>query len=103
MLRRFLIIFFLPLLFLIAQHGAVTHEISHFSEPAPLSQQKQQAPHNSVCDKCNAYGELANSLQAVGLTVAVIQDTIQHSDEHCQFYRNHSFDSYQARAPPYFS
>ena len=103
MLRRFLIIVLLPLLFLMAQHGAVTHEISHFAETVPLTQQKQQAPHNSVCDKCNAYGELANSLQAAGLTVTVIPVAIQHSDEGYQHYLNHSFVAYQSRAPPYFS
>ena len=40
MLKRAMIIFLLPLLFIFSQQGAITHEISHYGESAPLTQSK---------------------------------------------------------------
>lgn len=103
MLKRTFMTFLLPLLFLFAQHGAVTHEISHYSEQAPLTQQKQQTPHSPICDKCVAYGEMASALDAPSFHISVIP-TIEIQIDDYQYTRSHRVVvSYQARAPPLFS
>lgn len=102
MLKRISMIFLLPLLFLFAQHGAVTHEISHYSERAPLTQQKQQTPHSTICDKCVAYGEMANALYANSFVVPIVSaDLISANAEYLTYYY-HNAAFYQARAPPVF-
>ncbi len=103
MLKRTFMTFLLPLLFLFAQHGAVTHEISHYSEQAPLTQQKQQTPHSPICDKCVAYGEMASALDAPSFHIPVIPIIAIQIDDY-QYTRSlHVVVSYQARAPPLFS
>lgn len=103
MLKRTFMTFLLPLLFLFAQHGAVTHEISHYSEQAPLTQQKQQTPHSPICDKCVAYGEMASALDAPSFHIPVIPTIAIQIDDYQYTRSRHFVVSYQARAPPLFS
>ena len=103
MLKRTFMTFLLPLLFLFAQHGAVTHEISHYSEQAPLTQQKQQTPHSPICDKCVAYGEMAGALDAPSFNIPVIPTISIQIDDYQYSHSRHVVVSYQARAPPLFS
>ena len=103
MLKRVFMLLVLPLLLILAQQGAVTHEISHHAELAPLSQQKHQSPHPSVCDKCVAYGEMAGTLNATSFNLPVIKtvDTQIDSYQASSFYFSSS--GYLARAPPSLS
>lgn len=100
MLKRTFMILVLPLLFLFAQQGAITHEISHFTEPAPLNQQKQQSPHSPICDQCVSYEEMAGALNSpnfhhpVILTTAIQLDGFQYVSSHQVVIPR------QARAPP---
>jgi len=103
MLKRTFMVFLLPLLFLFAQHGAVTHEISHYSEQAPLTQQKQQSPHSPICDKCVAYGEMASALDAPSFHVPVLAIITIQVDGYQYIQSHHVVVSYQARAPPTIS
>lgn len=100
MLKRNFINFVLPLLFLFAQHGAVTHEISHYSEQAPLTQQKKQTPHSPICDKCIAYGEMASALDAPIFHIPVVSIIAIQVDGYEFNQSRHVVVSYQARAPP---
>jgi hypothetical protein len=103
MLKRIFMTFLLPLLFLFAQHGAVTHEISHYSEQAPLTQQKQQTPHSPICDKCVAYGEMASALDAPSFHIPVVSIIAIQVDGYEFTQSRHVVVSYQARAPPTIS
>jgi hypothetical protein len=103
MLKRTFINYVLPLLFLFAQHGAVTHEISHYSEPAPLTQQKQQTPHSPICDKCVSYGEMAGALGTPSFHIPVLPTAAIQVDGYQHFNSHHVVVSYQARAPPTIS
>ncbi|MEY3650847.1 MAG: hypothetical protein RLZZ351_212 [Pseudomonadota bacterium] len=103
MFKRTFMSFLLPLLFLFAQHSAVTHEITHYSEQAPLTQQKQQAPHSLICDKCVAYGEMASALDSPSFHIPVIPTIAIQVDGYQYTQSRHVVVSYQARAPPLFS
>ena len=103
MLKRTFMTFLLPLLFLFAQHGAVTHEISHYSEPAPLTQQKQQTPHSPICDKCVSYGEMAGALGTPSFHISVLPTAAIQVDGYAFTQSRHVVVSYQARAPPTIS
>ncbi len=103
MLKRTFMNFVLPLLFLFAQHGAVTHEISHYSEQAPLTQQKQQTPHSPICDKCVSYGEMAGALGTPSFHISVLPTAAIQVDGYEFTQSRHVVVSYQARAPPTIS
>jgi hypothetical protein len=103
MLKRNFINFVLPLLFLFAQHGAVTHEISHYSEPAPLTQQKQQTPHSSLCDKCLSYGEMGGALGSSSFQISVLPITTTQVDGYHYVSSHQVVIPRQARAPPTIS
>lgn len=100
MLRRALMIFLLPLLFLLAQQGSVTHEISHLSEQTPLNQQKQQTPHSPVCSKCIGFSHMGNAISAGDFSPPLILASFDYltttSNDH--FLSKPAF--YAARAPP---
>ncbi len=103
MFKRTFMSFLLPLLFLFAQHGAVTHEISHYADQAPLTQQKQQTPHSPICDKCVAYGEMARALDSPSFHIPVVPTIAIQVDGYQYSQSLHVVVSYQARAPPLFS
>ncbi|MEO8417962.1 MAG: hypothetical protein ABI475_04470 [Methylophilaceae bacterium] len=100
MLRRVILTFALALLFALGQQGAMVHEISHYADLAPLSQQQDKAPHSPVCDKCLVYGELAHALSVSHFTPLLPATAY----EHVQYTAAQQFDlplyAYSARAPP---
>ena len=103
MFKRFAANFALIFLFVFAQVGAITHEISHFSD----YKQNQQDPskqdkntHGEQCKQCISYAEVAGGL--VGKTF--VSPVINHhfiAEAHYHF-SSHSFlnTPYSARAPP---
>lgn len=56
----------LPILLLLAQHGAVMHQLSHAYYSARVAgtelTQDEQLPDDSVCVTCHAFGQLANPI-----------------------------------------
>ncbi len=118
MLHRLIFTLSLILSFGFAQIGAVSHEISHYSDATALNQQpslskqnsaKQSfnknssnnpAQHNPVCEKCVSYAELGHVIS--GTHVALISATVKH------LFINNSLTKapsskprhYRARAPP---
>jgi hypothetical protein len=65
-MRRPRLAFILPILLLLAQHGAVMHQLSHayYSSHAPGTEltQDQQLPDDAVCVTCHAFGQLAHTI-----------------------------------------
>jgi hypothetical protein len=81
MLRRLLLTFSLILSFGFAQIGAVTHEISHYTEASAQNQQQDfnknskssnQPSHSHTCEKCVGYAELGNAISSghIAITLA---------------------------------
>lgn len=103
MLRRLILSFTLALLFGLGQMGAVTHEISHYADLTPQSQQQDKAPHSPVCDKCLGYGELAHALTADALTVPMLQAGFETHPYNTFSHLSFTLLPYSARAPPQFA
>jgi len=57
MLRKLTLALVLPLLMLLAQHGAVVHEIGHLGDaPSPFEQKHR--PADKACETCLAFEHL---------------------------------------------
>ena len=67
-MRRFRLVLALPLLLLLAQHGAVIHELSHVYYTAqtrgPQLSQNQQLPEGSICVTCRAFAQIGTPVAA---------------------------------------
>ena len=100
MLRRLIFIFTLALLFGLGQQGAVVHEISHYADLSPLSQQQDKSSHTSVCDKCVVYGELASALGVAYFAPVLLAGTFDTTQYHAGTQHNSPLYAYSARAPP---
>jgi|SRR5450830_459425 len=117
MFRRFILPFTLSLLFGIAQLGALTHEISHFSidssgDLAKTSKTvnqvsaEQKTPQNNLpdtpfCAKCLSYGALAHTVNTSNFTLALFANSFElHQAEQHNSYLKPLLLSYAARAPP---
>ena len=118
MLHRLIFTLSLIVSFGFAQIGAVSHEISHYSDAAALNQEpslseqnfdKQSfnknssnnpVQHNSVCEKCVSYAELGHVIS--GAHVALISATVKHSFISNSLTKAPSSKArhYSARAPP---
>lgn len=120
MLHRLIFAFTLIVSFGVAQIGAVTHEISHYSDAksqnksqdfhkgASKSSQNDlipdnQVPHNQVCEKCFSYAEIGHAVQNADdiLPIAVSSQHYLNRDSATSSYAK--LRSYSARAPPTFA
>ena len=65
----------LSLLLLLAQHGAVLHELSHLSHGTSthggMLDQRDQLPDNGSCPTCQAFSQVANPATASTLVLAL--------------------------------
>lgn len=100
MLRRLILSFALALLFGLGQQGAAVHEISHYADLAPLSQQQDKAPHSGVCDKCLSYGELANAVSTGYFSPVILAAGFETFVYSSGSHLSPVPPSYSARAPP---
>lgn len=103
MLSRFILSFTLALLFALGQQGAALHEISHYADFAPASQQQDKAPHSPVCDKCLSYGELAHALTAHVFSLPFAPTSFEAAIYSDGSHFSSSSRPYAARAPPRFA
>ncbi|MBC7756713.1 MAG: hypothetical protein H7Z20_08790 [Bdellovibrio sp.] len=119
MFTRFATHLTLILLFVFAQIGALTHEISHTQEFLNYSQQdtnkngsikqdlskqdsskQDKSGHKGHCGLCISFAKVANGLQSVSLvfnsatTVFALPVFLYHD------YLSQTFAAYAARAPP---
>ncbi|HEX5538807.1 MAG TPA: hypothetical protein VFX01_03370 [Methylophilaceae bacterium] len=101
MFRRFALSFSLILLFAFGQQGGAVHEISHFANLVPGSQQQDKAPHSSsVCDKCLVYGSLASAIHVAYFSPALLANQFETTQFQATALRVATADAYLARAPP---
>lgn len=120
MLNRLFFALTLILSFGMAQIGAVTHEISHYSDIYAQAQADQSQniqtgksgfksskpsepiSHNQVCEKCMGYAELGHIAHGAQNTLLAIQPAQVF---HTATVLNSCYTkprTYSARAPPYF-
>jgi hypothetical protein len=113
MFNRLIFAFTLIVSFGIAQIGAVTHEISHYSD---ISEQvRQQAPvkdlsnkskksepitHNQVCEKCISYAELGHIVHSTQAALAAANATNHYFSASSLTPSYAKPRTYRARAPP---
>ena len=103
MLRRHLLSFCLALLFVLGQHGAAVHEISHAEDLASTSQQQDQAPHSPVCDQCLSYGKLSAGLGVDYFTPPLLDADFAFDSCIVLGRACPTLSAYHARAPPRFA
>jgi hypothetical protein len=117
MFQRLLLAFSLIVSFGFAQIGALTHEISHYSDTKSQSQQSlhnsvsqdstsdltpdNQVPHNQVCEKCFSYAELGHAVQNAALTLAIAVTSQHYLNSDFATSSHAKLRSYSARAPPF--
>lgn len=115
MLNRLIFAFTLIASFGMAQIGAVTHEISHYSDLTAKNQQlelsksasqskKSGQPepisHNQVCEKCISYAELGHAVHSTYAVLPAVNATHHYSIACLQPPSYTKLRSYSARAPP---
>lgn len=115
MLHRLLFAFTLILSFGMAQMGVVTHEISHYTNPAATDQQQNfnknsskhsqndQTPHGQVCEKCVSYAEIGSAIPSTHIALALTVTARPHTSASLQSSSHAKPLTYQARAPPTFA
>jgi hypothetical protein len=98
LLRRSLILV-LPLLLLIAQHGALAHAISHLDPDAAPAQEKSLV-HGKLCGKCLSAEKLTHlsAAPAATATVESAHYVCTPQVERASFAR--SLSPYLSRGPP---
>jgi hypothetical protein len=101
MLRRLILTFALALLFGLGQQAAIEHEISHYSDLAPLSQKQDKAPH--ICEKCLSYSGLANAIGGSSFTTDLLTTSFEPALISAQSHDSLTLSHYYARAPPRFA
>src|SRR5580700_531883 len=73
-MRRRSISWVLSLLLLVAQHGAVLHELSHLSHGTsthgPVLERSDPPADNSACPTCQAFSQVANPATASSMVLA---------------------------------
>ncbi len=113
MLNRLIFAFSLIVSFGMAQIGAVTHEISHYSDLSEQVQQqilvkdlsnksKKSEPitHNQVCEKCLSYAELGHIAHSTLAVLTAINATNHYFSASSSTPSYAKPRTYSARAPP---
>ena len=52
---------FVPLLLVVAQQGALLHELSHYATAETTGDSKKQSPRSDVCDLCLAFAQIGSA------------------------------------------
>jgi hypothetical protein len=54
----------LPLLLVVAQQGALLHELSHYRSSETPGESKKQSPRGDVCELCLAFAQIGSAALA---------------------------------------
>jgi hypothetical protein len=110
MLRRWISIVALAFMFGMSQQGALVHEISHFDDYNPTSQQHDddddggsKAAPGHFCAKCASFSALASTVGAQSLIVPLLAHSFELFLYSSTSHTRSTFLSYAARAPPVLS
>jgi len=101
MLHRIIFAFTLIVSFGIAQVGAITHEISHYSNATSQSKSQDSLPHNQVCEKCISYAELGHAVNSTDSHLPRIANSHYYLPRYSASFSYTKPSTYLARAPPY--
>jgi hypothetical protein len=107
MFKRLFIHLALIFLFVFAQLGAVTHEISHFEDAAKHSQQdsgqQDQNTHSEQCGQCVSFAKIAGGLVTQSFAFSVLQASFINASQLQTQTSSQPDAAYAARAPPHLS
>ena len=85
-LRRGLMQILLAVLLLVAQHGALTHQVRHVHDrlPAQTQQQddKQKSAHAGLCDFHVSFAQLLGAIDCAQLPLRLAAFTVEHHGNH---------------------
>ncbi len=107
MFKRLSIHIALVFLFVFAQIGAVTHEISHVEDLVKHSQQGQSKQdnnaHNEKCGQCLSFAKVGTGLATQSFALLVLSFGFIGSAQLSTQATSQTHTAYAARAPPYLS
>jgi hypothetical protein len=86
MLKRGLMQIVLAALLLVAQHGALTHQLRHWQDrlPAQTQQQdeKQKSAHSGMCDFHVSFAQILGAVDCAKPPLRLATNTVEHSVNH---------------------
>ncbi|MBW8831126.1 MAG: hypothetical protein JF606_17215 [Burkholderiales bacterium] len=68
----------LPFLLLLAQQGALLHELSHNDAPSTQDQNKKQSAHGEACELCLGFAQLDNAAAPNVVVLPLRADLLFH-------------------------
>lgn len=99
--RRLSLWLLLSLLLVIAQQGAVAHEISHYVDYLNQSQQNdKQSPADKLCEKCLAFAQIAGAVHAEPPVLALPALTYDYTPVAPVAVIAAEAPAYRSRGPP---
>jgi hypothetical protein len=94
----------LSLLLLLAQHGAVLHELSHLSHGTSthgaVLYQSDQLPDNGSCPTCQAFSQVANPATGSTLVLALCAAALIRTPEPSYAIVGAEIPTPRSRGPP---
>ena len=86
-LKRGLIQIVLAALLLVAQHGALTHQLRHWQDRLPERAQQQQddkqkAAHSGLCDFHVSFAQILGAVTCAQLPLRLAANTAEHHVSH---------------------
>ncbi len=77
---------FLLLLLLVAQHGALAHQIRHIQDHLPVQSQQhddgKQGSQSALCDFHIAFGQILGSVSSAALALRIAANSVELSTNH---------------------
>jgi hypothetical protein len=85
-LKRGLMQIVLAALLLVAQHGALTHQLRHWQDrlPAQAQQQdnKQKSAHTGLCDFHVSFAQILGAVNCAKLPLLLASNSVEHHGNH---------------------
>jgi hypothetical protein len=92
----------LPLLLLVAQQGAVLHELSHYTA-TETHDGKKQSPRGDVCDLCLAFAQVGSAAAPQSVVPLLLADLSHHLTPVLPVYAAATeLPAERSRGPPFF-
>lgn len=85
MTKRGLMQILLAALLLVAQHGALSHQLRHLHDRLPAQTQQQndkQKPHASLCDFHVSLAQVLGGVNCAARPPALASNTVEHHGNH---------------------
>ncbi len=86
MLKRGLMQIVFAALLLVAQHGALTHQLRHWQDPLPAQVQqqddKQNSAHSGQCDFHVSFAQILGAVNCATPHLRLAANTVEHHGNH---------------------